>query len=261
MWNLNIFGKELTKHQIIGILINFLIVVDIILITVALFLELPANVESAIYTFDFFTCLILLTQWCIELYNSKPKSSFLKQTRTWVDLIASIPFDVILPIIIPQISLLRYLKLLKLLRIMALFARFFNILKKFLKTTHMDKILGVIIFTILIFTVVLWIWGPTYDLFDDFYFVIVTLATVGYGDVIPETFDEKIIAIVLIIVGVFVFSTITAAISSYFTNRLLENKNTDDEISKLKKELKSIHDENAELKHEMMELKELIKNK
>ncbi len=251
----------MTKYQSIAILINILIVVDIILITVAIFLKLPANVESYIYNFDFFTCLILLTQWIIELYNSKPRSKFLKQKRNWVDLIASIPFDAILPIIIPQISIIRYLKLLKLLRIMALFTRFFNILKTFIKTTHLDKIIGVIIFTILIFTVVLWLWGPTYDLFDDFYLVIVTLATVGYGDVTPKTFDEKLIAIVMIIVGVFVFSTITAAISSYFTNRLLKNENKDDKINELKTELESIHDENAELKREIVELKKLIKNK
>lgn len=251
----------MTKHQLLITMINLLIVVDIILITVALFLEFPANIESAIFNFDFFTCLILLVQWCVSLYNSKPRISFLKQTSSWIDLVASIPFDAILPLVIPQASILRYLKLLKLLRIMVLFTRFFNGLKRFFKTTHLDKILGVIIFTILIFTVVLWIWGPTYDLFDDFYFVIVTLATVGYGDVVPATFDEKVIAIILIIVGVFVFSTITAAISSYFTNRLIENEDKTDEIEELKRELKSIHNENAELKHEIMELKELIKNK
>ena len=54
---------------------------------------------------------------------------------------------------------------------------------------------------------------------------------------------------------------LTAAISSYFTNRLLENENKDDKINELKTELESIHDENAELKREIVELKKLIKNK
>ncbi len=251
----------MTKYHLIAILINILIVVDIVLITGTIFLELPPAVEVGIYNFDFFTCLILLIQWFLELYNSKSKGEFLKKPSNWIDLIASIPFDAILVLMLPQLNILRYLKLLKLLRIMALFTRFFNILESFIKTTHMDKIIGVIIFTILIFTLVLWIWGPTYGLFEDFYFVVVTLSTVGYGDVVPETFSEKVIALVLIVVGVFVFSTITAVISSYFTNQLIESEGiSTDEINELKSELKSIHDENSELKREIFELKEMIKN-
>ena len=190
----------------------------------------------------------------------------------WIDLIASIPFDVILPTIIPSAGLLRYLRLLKLLRVVALFNRFFNGINKFLDKTNLDKILGGVIFTILIFTVLMYYYGPSYGLFDDFYFVIVTLTTVGYGDVTPHTFNEKVIAIALIFVGIFVFSTITAVISSFFTDRLLNKEEDDidqlieenvktinDELSEIKKELEVSHKENQELKEEIQELKMLIK--
>lgn len=58
-------------------------------------------------------------------------------------------------------------------------------------------------------------------MFDDFYFVIVILTTSGYGDVTPQTYNEKVIAILF--AGIFIFSTITAEISSFLTEHLLKS--------------------------------------
>lgn len=226
-----------------------------------MFFSLPADIALYIQIFDFIVCIILLIQWTITFYMSKPKKVFLKQKSNWIDLIASIPFDVILPAIIPQISLLRYLRLLKLIRVIALFNRFFNGIEKFIEKSNLDKIFGGVIFTILIFTLLLYIYGPSYNLFDDFYFVIVTLTTVGYGDVTPQTFNEKIIAIALIFVGIFVFSTITAGISSFLTERLLQDgdKEIEEKFDVIQHDLDEIKKENSELKQEIIELKNLIK--
>lgn len=241
-----------------------------------MFLNIPPNIAFYFRTFDFCLCIVLLIQWFYVFYISRPKIIFLKQKSNWIDLIASIPFDAILPIILPQANILRYLRVLRLLRIFALFNRFFDGIDRFIETSNMDKILGGVFFTVLIFTLILFVYGPTYDLFDDFYFVIVTLTTVGYGDIVPVTFNEKIISLFLIIAGIFIFSTITAAISSYFTDRLL-NKNDmaiedaveemfDEKVESINGELKSIKNElelsrqeNSELKKEILELKELIK--
>ena len=240
-----------------------------------MFFTLPRDVSVFIRTFDFCLCVVLLIEWFYVFHISRPKLLFLKQRSNWIDLIASIPFDAILPFVFPQIILLRYLRLLKLIRVFALFNRFFDGLEEFIETSNMDKILGGVFFTVLIFTLILFSYGPSYGLFDDFYFVIVTLSTVGYGDIKPVTFNEKMISIFLIFAGIFIFSTITAAISSYFTDRLL-NKNDetiedaveemfDEKIESINGELKAIKNElelsrqeNSELKKEILELKELI---
>ena len=132
--------------------------------------------------------------------------------------------------------------------------------------------MGAIFIIVVIFTALMYILGPTYNLFDDFYFVVVTLATVGYGDVVPKTFNEKVITIILIIIGVFVFSTITAAISSFLTDRLLVKEEDDigkivednvksinEELDQIKAELEITQKQNRELKDEILELKELIR--
>ena len=40
------------------------------------------------------------------------------------------------------------------------------------------------------------------------YFIMTTLATVGYGDLVPQTKIEKIISIIIMIVGIGFFSYI-----------------------------------------------------
>ena len=78
----------------------------------------------------------------------------------------------------------------------------------------------------------------------------------------PQTFNEKVIAIALIIIGIFIFSTITASISSYLIDKLSEEE--DDEIEakldEIQDNLDDLHKENQDLKREIKELKDLIKN-
>lgn len=249
--------ENLNTRMVLFILLHILIVIDIILITIAMFLELPSRIALGIQIFDLTVCIILLTEWCINFYLSTPKSTFLKQKDNIIDLIASIPFDVLLPVVIPQAGILRYLRLLKLLRVVALFNRFFTGFKKFIKDSNLDKILGGVLFTIILFTLLLYLFGPTYNLVDDFYFVVVTLTTVGYGDITPVTFNEKVITMVLIIAGVFIFSTITAGISSFLTDRLMseDTEEVDEKLDTIMDELKAIREENKELKKEIKKLK------
>ena len=113
--------------------------------------------------------------------------------------------------------------------------------------------------------------GNSFGQFDDLYFVIVTLTTVGYGDVTPKTYNEKVLTIILILIGIFVFSTITAAMSSFLTDKILEDDEEDikEEIEEvlnqktelIMEELKNTRKENQRLQKEVNELKELIKDK
>ena len=217
---MKIFEKY-TKRQGLLLLINLLVIVDITAISIEIFFDLPGYILFNFQLFDYFVCAILLIQWGLAYRRAESKKSFLKSPHNIVDLIASIPFDIFLPVIIPQVNALRFLKILKLLRLVALFSRFAKSVQRFFKVSNLDKILGAVFLTIIFFTALYWVYGTSYDIFDDFYFVIVTLTTVGYGDITPHTFNERVITIALIFVGIIVFSTITAAISSYFTDRLL----------------------------------------
>lgn len=266
---MRLFNTKMNTTMAIWFGLHDLIIIDIILITFAMLFNLPSDIALDIMIFDFCVCIILLIEWSYNFYLSKPKKIFLKQKGNWLSLLASIPFDVILPGIVPGVGLLRYLRLLKLLRIIVLFNRFFDGFEMFIKKSNLDKILCAIFITVVFFTALLYFFGPSYDIFDDFYFVIVTLTTVGYGDITPKTYNEKIISLILIFVGIFIFSTITAAISSFLIDHVLDNedeKMQENIINSIKEnnqhvldELKSVREENQQLRDEINELKELMK--
>jgi voltage-gated potassium channel len=53
---------------------------------------------------------------------------------------------------------------------------------------------------------------PIHELTDSLYFTIITLATVGYGDIVPITQETRLFVVSLLIVGLGVFATAIASI-------------------------------------------------
>ncbi|ATZ59647.1 potassium channel protein [Methanobrevibacter smithii] len=247
-----------------------LIIVDLFLITISLIFEIPNDVMLNIQQFDLIVCIILLGEYFLNLFLSGSKKLYIFDKENIIGLIASIPFDYILPLISPvalPVVFLRYLRIFKLIRVVKLAQ--FDIIKDLFRKTGLHKVLIGIFITILIFWAAFFLFSPSYGWVDDFYFVIVTLTTVGYGDVTPKTYNEKVLAIILILIGVFVFSVITALMSSFLTDRILDD-DEEDRVSEIQEtieeksenimaEIKSVRMENKQLKDEANELKAEIK--
>lgn len=62
--------------------------------------------------------------------------------------------------------------------------------------------------------------SPVNTLFDAFYWSIVTISTVGYGDVTPVTPEGRMVAIMVIISGIAVISFATSIVVTAFTEKL-----------------------------------------
>ena len=248
-----------------------LVIVDLFLITISLIFEIPQNWTNNIIYFDWVVCIILLAEYFMTMFKSASKRIYILDTENLIGLIASIPFDLILiytPIGVP-VFFLRYLRVFKLIRVVKLAQ--FDYIKELFEKTGLHKILGVIVLVIVLFTILFIAFGPSYTSFDDFYYVIVTLTTVGYGDIYPKTHNEKVLAIILILIGIFVFSTITAAISSFLTDRILDKDDADllqeikddnkEQSESIMNELSIVREENKKLHQEIEELKELIRER
>ncbi len=239
-------------------ILSFIIIIDLILITSTLIFDVSAAMYQKILIFDIITCIILLFDFFQGLYRAEDKSQYLKEN--WIELVASIPFD----IIFSSFMVLRYLRLLRLFRILFLVGEYFNVIGDFLKDTHLDEILAVLILIVIGSTLGLFIIDPSMNnLFDNLWFVVVSITTVGYGDITPNSVYGKILSLVLLIVGVFIFSAITGAISSYFMDSLLKEGSyhiyemglkMDEMNAQLSKNEETIDD----LKTEIRQLKEII---
>ena len=78
---------------------------------------------------------------------------------------------------------------------------------------------GVVFFTTLLVGTLGFMFVEGLSPSDAFYFSIVTIATVGYGDISPATTAGKILAVVLIIAGVGTFLGVVANASEILLNR------------------------------------------
>jgi len=86
-------------------------------------------------------------------------------------------------------------------------------------------ILSVCSFLILIFEV------GIENTFDAFYWAIVTISTVGYGDITPGTVTGKIVTIILIFAGMILVSLFTATISSILIEQKLKEGHGLDKVN------------------------------
>ena len=260
-----------------NLFLSVLIIIDLILITLTLISDV-GEMYYSIVVFDTVLCIILLMEFSSRLVNSDNKKRFFLDN--WTELIAAIPFDLImLPFVFNYARFLRLLRVLKFIKVIALFSQFFETIDVYMKKTHLDEILGVTLLVILSSTLGLYLFDPGINsMFDSLWFVLSTITTVGYGDIMPQSGAGRIIGLITLIVGVLIFSTITGAIASYFARRVLMNEDfniteNDDNIELLKEDLSfnkqnlnEVHnkvddiDRDVEyLKKEISELKELNK--
>lgn len=261
-----------------NIALSLLIIIDLILITFTLISYVPKNIYYGIIAFDTIICIVLLIEFFSRFFKAENKWQFF--CHNWLELIAAIPFDLImLPFAMSYARFLRLLRVLKFIKVIALLSQFLESIDVFLKKTHLDEVLGITLLVVLGSTLGLYLFDSSINsLFDSLWFVLSTVTTVGYGDILPQSGVGKIIGLITLIVGVLLFSAITGAMVSYFARKIFANEDfniteNDDNIELLKDDLNfnkqnlnTVHskvdkldNDVASLKKELAEMKELNK--
>ena len=254
-------------YNIFKILLGIIIGINIIAIFTSIIFQ-GAVGNFAFVTFDIFVCAVILFDFLRGFFSSTNHSLYVKQN--WLELLAAIPFDLLLS----PVMGFNYLIVFKAIRVLLLIIVFFKIAGEFLRNTHLDEILGVLTFIVVGSTLGLYFIDPSMNnIFNNLWFVIVSITTVGYGDITPNTIYGKIFSLVLLIIGVFIFSAITGAISSYFMDNLLQEgtyhihdlkekaEKSEKELEKVSNQLKESDKKIEELKDEIKELKRIMEKK
>jgi len=71
-----------------------------------------------------------------------------------------------------------------------------------------------------------------HNLFDAFYWALVTISTVGYGDIVPVTPEGRAVSMLIIATGVGLIAFITSVIVSAFSERILREEKVFQDMSK-----------------------------
>jgi voltage-gated potassium channel len=172
------------------------------------------------------------------------KKSFVKSN--WIYIIAMLP-DIFLNSILSLFGLsnatwiIRLLRILRVTRVIVLFRKNIALFTNFIKETHLDKLLTIVVISI-IGSSVLFYFIDGINFIDALWYVLVTLTTVGYGDIVPTSTIGKIIGLMIIIIGILLFSTLTAAISSLYTQRIEKEtrENIDKRLDRIEEKLNKL---------------------
>lgn len=243
-----------------------LVFLDIMLITYATFGLFKVNPWIYWFTilFDTIVSILLIIDlfYRHKRYQLEGKNTFFKEN--WIDFLGVIPVITFIPFIGPTSPYYILVRIFKILKIVSLLKNNFFKIFLFLKKTNLHYGLITIIFILTIGTCLFYYAevpaNPAIHNFPDaLWFVIITITTVGYGDISPVTLDGRIIAVFLIVSGLIFFGYLTAKFSSWFI--IEEEKEEKKQLENVTKLMTIQNNEIKNLKSEIEELKNIIKEK
>jgi voltage-gated potassium channel len=159
-------------------------------------------------------------------------------------------FDLLIIVLTPplvwlptELNALRALRAVRLLRALAVVGRTQHTIRRYLKRGSLPYLGILSVFVVIIGGLAIHTIEPeTADsVGDGLWWAAATLSTVGYGDIAPTTLMGRIVAVILMVVGVGTFAGLTAAIAAYFVEDDATSRAT--EVSELRSELQQIHDQ------------------
>ena len=130
---------------------------------------------------------------------------------------------------------------------------FINLIERVFNSRRLRTILGVLIICIVSFGFVFYLVEPQIKTFGDgIWWALVTITTVGYGDITPFTTLGKLVAGALMFVGLGLIATVTAIVSAKFIANYVDHHTNDDVLEKLEEleaeieKLKSLEEDELE---------------
>lgn len=120
-----------------------------------------------------------------------------------------------------------------------------SLLTTVFNSRRLRTILGALIFFVLLFGYIFYLTEDDVNTFGDgIWWALVTVTTVGYGDITPATTLGRFVASALMFLGLGLIATVTAIVSAKFVQNFVDHHTNDDVLEKLEE----ISDEINELK-------------
>ena len=213
--NEDLAKKELNLFNIIILVLSLYVLISLIVTT---FFVLSDEVTVLLNYVDNLICIIFLVDFALRFKKANNKLVFMKWG--WIDLISSIPY----------IDFLRAGRVLRLIRLIRVFRAFkatkliFEHINKNKKQSALTSV-ALISFLMVIFSSIAILQfekdvnSNIKTAEDAIWWSYVTITTVGYGDKFPITTEGRIIGAVLMTMGVGIFGTFTALVSSWFIEK------------------------------------------
>lgn len=240
----------------------FILVLTIISLVfmAAMFLPLDEETIGLLQFYDNLICVIFLIDFTLNLRAAAKKSDYFIKERGWLDLIGSIPS---LGVAFKYSGILRLARLSRVARILRILrgenkeALFKDIIQHRNQYTGVIAILLTIVVLALTSVLVLQFESQSPEAsirtgWDAFWYSIVTITTVGYGDYYPVTVGGRITAMFIMSAGIGIIGVLASLMSSLLVGS--QPDSMDEEISNIA----TVDSEVAAIKNELAEMRHLL---
>ncbi len=211
---------KLTDNPRFEIVVSVAVFASIAIMALETF-TLPEGLEQALFVSDILLSLIFVVEYMLRIVTSENKRAYAISFYGIIDLIA------LLPILIHGAASLRVLRLLRVLRVMRLLkvTRYTNALDRYnqaLKSIAAEATLFgsvafvfIVSFSFLIYEVEHEAQPEAYsNIFDSVWWAVISLTSVGYGDVFPVTAAGRMLTVAMVLTGMGIVAVPTALLAS-----------------------------------------------
>ncbi len=243
-----------------------LILFDSFFLFLPVIFPLRSGSVLGIAEFDAVVTLFLWVEFLNRVGNAEDKLHYV--TSDWTDIIAIIPFDYIVFTAIGVIPLTLPLKLVRLVRIAALIRFSRRIEKTVLSFAERTRLIyGLVLYLLVIIVGAIILFNteasinPTMSTPDDtLWYMIVTVTSVGYGDVVPITGLGRMIGVIAMLSAILFTSLVTATTTSALFEKFRKEREDLQErgqetIGNVISKLDALNEKVDDLRTELNELK------
>lgn len=255
-------------------IIIFLLIFDATLLFLSVFFTLKPSTLNIIVLFDLIISIILFAIYLWAIYKADDKKTSIKNNWALIFSLIPIYFLAINLGLTEQVFILKFLNIVKIISLYLFAQKFSRDVMKYQEKTRLVYALAtflvVLVFCSLVFFAAEHVVNPQVKTYEDsIWFVLQTITTVGYGDIIPITDIGKVMGIISMLSALI----LTSIITSVATFSLIEKfrKGTEnasiraqEKIEDLDKKLDGVNhqlvemdnsDEISDIKRELQDLK------
>jgi len=207
-----------------ALFIQFLIVLSVITFSVETLPNLKPQTKAILNSIEVFCVVVFTLEYLARIFVSDRKLKFIFSFFGLIDLFAILPFYLSFGLDLRSLRVLRMFRLFRLLKLV----RYNRAMRHFAKAMLLAKeqiILFMGVTLVLIYFAAIGIYyfeneaQPEHfsSIFDSLWWSIVTLTTVGYGDVYPITVGGRVFTFFILLIGLGIVAIPTGIISSSLT--------------------------------------------
>jgi len=222
-----IYGTDTPSGRLFDIILIMTIFLSIIFVLVESVPEYSSRYRSIFFTAEWIFTILFTIEYILRIYCIRLASSYIFSFYGIIDLLSIIPSY--MSLIFPAASVLRVIRVLRVLRAF----RVLKLVQYVGETESLAKALiaskrKIFIFLFYVLNIVVILGSLMYLIegedagFDSIprsiYWAIVTLTTVGYGDISPNTSIGQGVAAIVMIIGYSIIAVPTGIVSSELNN-------------------------------------------